>query len=156
MTEDEDDVDDSGFLVIFGLCVVDVVVVDGILVVVVVVLTVVFLVTNGLIVVGLGDGDGGGTVVVSTDWNVENFGGSTVEGFVVLSLFVVSKEGFVVLLFTVVLLFMVVNSIASSLCSIGESLREMFLIAFSSVVNLYKALVGCCVVDSCEKCEIVF
>lgn len=137
-TEDvTDDVDESlpilvviGFLVILGRWVV---VVVG------------FLLTNGLTVVGGGGFSYG--VVVSTVWNVENFGGSTVDGFTELSfLIVVNSDGVVVLILTVVELFIifltVVSSIASSLCSKGESLREMFLIAFSSVVNLNKALVG--------------
>lgn len=113
-----------------------------VVVVVDVVVVLVFLLTNGLIVVG-GAGFSFG-VVVSTVWNVENFGGSVVDVCTELSftLFVVNRDGVVVLIFTVVKLGTVVSSIASSLCSRGESFREMFLIAFSSVVNLIRALVG--------------
>lgn len=133
---DEDELLVIGFLVVLGRWVVVVVVVVDVAVVLV------FLLINGLMVVGAAGFSYG--VVVSTVWNVENFCASTVVVFTELSLtlFVVNKDGVVVLTLTVVMLGTVVSSIASSLCSRGESLREMFLIAFNSVVNLNNALVG--------------
>lgn len=131
---DEDELLVIGFLVILG-CWVVVVVVD-------VEVVLVFRLTKGLMVVG-GAGLSFG-VVVSTVWNVENFGGSAVDVFTGLSfiLFVVNRDGVVVLILIVVKLGTVVSSIASSLCSRGESFRDIFLISFGSVVNLIKALVG--------------